>query len=368
MSSPPPRRWWTTEQIQNSPNKIPKVKNDGDGFDFVDQPTSDVSFADITGNPTDNEALASAWSAKQNIFTPVANYAALPDPTLHNGEFYYAQNSQGTKWLPGSLGGTYYPKGVYYSNGIGWVYDEMPYQADQTTVDTGTVTDQFITPATLNNYSGWNKTKVGLSNVDNTSDATKNSAIATLTNKTISGSNNTLSDISTSSLSDNAVTQAKTAQYSAYTIWGNSTGSSANASNITFKEVSEQDVTAGTISWDGTPPINLLNGKYEWYQIGSQVTLRIRLSYNAAGVSNTTVTIPLPTGVPTPAKPTGFAAANTSMYWGTGGIATSNTGFISNNSKVVLGNDSAGTGYEIRASSATLAAKVVNLTVTYTAV
>ena len=36
------------------------------------------------------------------------------------------------------------------------------------------------------------KTDVGLANVDNTSDATKNSAVGTLTNKTINGANNTL--------------------------------------------------------------------------------------------------------------------------------------------------------------------------------
>jgi hypothetical protein len=36
------------------------------------------------------------------------------------------------------------------------------------------------------------KTDVGLSNVDNTSDATKNAAAVTLTNKTINGANNTL--------------------------------------------------------------------------------------------------------------------------------------------------------------------------------
>ncbi|MGN6438383.1 MAG: hypothetical protein ACTHMM_17705 [Agriterribacter sp.] len=45
------------------------------------------------------------------------------------------------------------------------------------------------------------KSDVGLSNVDNTSDATKNSATATLTNKTISGSNNTLSNIPQSAVS-----------------------------------------------------------------------------------------------------------------------------------------------------------------------
>ena len=39
------------------------------------------------------------------------------------------------------------------------------------------------------------KADVGLGNVDNTSDATKWAATATLTNKTISGSNNTFSNI-----------------------------------------------------------------------------------------------------------------------------------------------------------------------------
>lgn len=46
------------------------------------------------------------------------------------------------------------------------------------------------------------KSDVGLSNVDNTSDATKNSASATLTNKIISGSNNTLSNIAQSSVTN----------------------------------------------------------------------------------------------------------------------------------------------------------------------
>lgn len=44
------------------------------------------------------------------------------------------------------------------------------------------------------------KSAVGLSNVDNTSDTTKNSASVTLTNKTISGASNTLSNIAQSSV------------------------------------------------------------------------------------------------------------------------------------------------------------------------
>lgn len=66
------------------------------------------------------------------------------------------------------------------------------------------VADTTDAVSTVNGYTGnitLTKSDVGLGNVDNTSDATKNSASATLTNKTISGSSNTLSNISVSSIS-----------------------------------------------------------------------------------------------------------------------------------------------------------------------
>jgi hypothetical protein len=59
---------------------------------------------------------------------------------------------------------------------------------------------------------GLSKSDVGLGNVDNTSDATKNAATATLTNKTISGSSNTLSDIGNTSLTNSAITFGATSQ------------------------------------------------------------------------------------------------------------------------------------------------------------
>jgi hypothetical protein len=113
--------------------------------------------------------------------TVVANYSALPSAATVNDEFYWCSASQGTSWLPGSLGGTYYSAGLYYSNGVSWEYLNVPYNATQAEVNTGTDTDKFVTPATLNNYSGWTKTKVGLSNVDNTTDLNKPISIATQT-------------------------------------------------------------------------------------------------------------------------------------------------------------------------------------------
>ena len=60
------------------------------------------------------------------------------------------------------------------------------------------------------------KSDVGLANVDNTSDATKNAATATLTNKTISGASNTLSAIPQSAVT-NLQTNLNTDQISANT-------------------------------------------------------------------------------------------------------------------------------------------------------
>jgi hypothetical protein len=67
-----------------------------------------------------------------------------------------------------------------------------------------------ITGTTIKNLSlALTKTSVGLSNVDNTSDATKNAATVTLTNKTISGSANTFSAIDATSISAGSVSNTE---------------------------------------------------------------------------------------------------------------------------------------------------------------
>lgn len=63
-----------------------------------------------------------------NVFKPeitVQNYNELL--TITNQElFEFAEviNSQGTQYLPGSLGGTYYSSGLYYWNGSNWINDK----------------------------------------------------------------------------------------------------------------------------------------------------------------------------------------------------------------------------------------------------
>jgi len=74
--------------------------------------------------------------------------------------------------------------------------------------DAGTFTNKTIA-AGSNTITGLTKSDVGLGNVDNTSDATKNAAVAVLTNKTIDGDLNTLQDIALSSLKTDAGNPSK---------------------------------------------------------------------------------------------------------------------------------------------------------------
>lgn len=86
---------------------------------------------------------------------PVSNYSALPSAEDNSGRIAWASAPQGTKWLPGSIGGTFYPAGPYYSNGSTWEYTESPFQATQEDVDGGLINDRFLTPYTFSLASKW---------------------------------------------------------------------------------------------------------------------------------------------------------------------------------------------------------------------
>jgi hypothetical protein len=76
-------------------------------------------------------------------------YANLPAANTNSGIFYWVEQDSGTWWLPGSLGGTYYKRGLYYSNGTIWDTAPVPYQATQLEVDAGTEAYKFVTPLTV---------------------------------------------------------------------------------------------------------------------------------------------------------------------------------------------------------------------------
>lgn len=60
-------------------------------------------------------------SGKTFEFT-ASNFTDLQQtPGTTVGQLGFAFNSQGTKWLPGTIGGTYYPSGTYVWDGTDWV-------------------------------------------------------------------------------------------------------------------------------------------------------------------------------------------------------------------------------------------------------
>jgi hypothetical protein len=89
-----------------------------DDSSFVDG--ADVAISDIyvwlrgyTGAPAEGAIT---------VTQKVLNYSALAPGTVV-GELAYVEESQGTPWLPGTIGGTYYPAGWYLWDGADWVSD-----------------------------------------------------------------------------------------------------------------------------------------------------------------------------------------------------------------------------------------------------
>jgi len=60
------------------------------------------------------------FSYLANNFTDLNTVAPQP---ITAGTIAYVFNEQGTSWLPATMGGTYYPQGIYVSDGSAWVSD-----------------------------------------------------------------------------------------------------------------------------------------------------------------------------------------------------------------------------------------------------
>ena len=90
--------------------------------DAVDE--NDVSFNQtswlewVQKNLGFNRATGSvAYAGEFNNYTDLTT----SEPAGTAGRFAFVLNSQGTKWLPGSLGGSFYGAGWYYDTGSQWV-------------------------------------------------------------------------------------------------------------------------------------------------------------------------------------------------------------------------------------------------------
>ena len=206
-------------------------------------------------------------------------------------------------------------------------------------------------------------------NLSNGSTVTINAPTST-SNRTINfqdASGTIMLQADTSTLSTRIDAKANLSQ-SSYTFLANNTNATANMTAQTFNDQGSQTYT-GTITWNqSSPPSGTTNHSYRWTQTGKLVTLNIILIYGtASGVSQTTVIMSLPSGVPNPVVPSGMSATNGDMlFFGTGNFYTGiNTVPTTSGYVAIRGN--AGGNYEVVVTRAASVASVrfVNATVQY---
>ena len=148
------------------------VKQDATGGRLLSLPPEAVSLGVITLSTLPNSVDVLEFVCRDGFFLinkinsgaaiggveqidVVNQYSDLPPSSSVPDKFYWVTNSQGTSWLPGSLGGTYYSDGLYYSNGTSWESMDVPYQATLAEVNAGTVTNKFVTPSTFQGADRW---------------------------------------------------------------------------------------------------------------------------------------------------------------------------------------------------------------------
>jgi hypothetical protein len=120
-----------------------------------------------------------------------------------------------------------------------------------TTDGTQTLTNKTLTSPSISTPTGLVKGDVGLGNVDNTSDATKNAATATLTNKTIDGDDNTVQDLPLTSLKTQLADANKVIRRDAsgIVVSGNAIpNSSSLVTTDAAQVITEKDIDGGTAS------------------------------------------------------------------------------------------------------------------------
>ena len=153
-------------------------------------------------------------------------------------------------------------------------------------------------------------------------------------------------------VSDTSVFQRK--NIAANSIQANNTASAANVTTQAFYDNGETAYT-GTITWTGTTnPTSVINNMYQWSQIGKEVSVYIVLNYTNPSSAITSITLDLPSGLPTPYSWTGFTSALSILYTGNYTIfqtTTINPPVANRSGELFLRRNSANNGYELITST-----------------
>jgi len=211
-------------------------------------------------NPFVTELDLASIGIGTNIFV-VNTHSLLPLASASSGYYYWVENNQGTQWLPGSLGGTYYPKGLYYSNGITWITVDTPINASQIEVNTGVNDNKFVTPKGLKDSTQWStKSDTGHTHDDRYYTETETNSL--LSGKADSLTNNQnyvtnaekviIGDISGINTGDNAVNNLYSGLVTNATHTGDATGSTA----LTLATVNANLGAFGSATQVAVPTVN----------------------------------------------------------------------------------------------------------------
>jgi hypothetical protein len=175
---------------------------------------------------------------------------------------------------------------------------------------TDTLTNKTLTSPAITTPTGIVKGDVGLGNVDNTSDATKNSASVTLTNKTISGSSNTLTVLAGSQLSGQVPVANGGTGASTLTSGSVVVGNGTSAVSLVAPGTSGNVLTSNGSTWTSSAPAATAPGVQGSAASPVSVTAAGGISFSGTAYENYAFVTGSPGAVTVSASPQIAAATN----------------------------------------------------------
>lgn len=127
----------TDQEIGESFNIDLDELQNGDGVGFASVEDASAYLTEFIGSFKTGGTSGQNPSEK-NFTLTAENYDELSQtPGAEVGELAFAFNNQGTKYLPGTLGGTFFPSGVYVWSGAEWVSSRNAFAQELQRLQTG---------------------------------------------------------------------------------------------------------------------------------------------------------------------------------------------------------------------------------------
>jgi hypothetical protein len=146
---------------------------------------SNASTSASNASTSAGNASTSATNAAASATDAANTYDAFDDRYLGSKSTAPSVDNDGNALLTGALYWNTSTNNLFVWTGSTWTSAAFTASGFATLTGVETLTNKTLTSPVINTPTGIVKGDVGLGNVDNTSDATKNSATATLTNKTL---------------------------------------------------------------------------------------------------------------------------------------------------------------------------------------